>query len=353
MSNLKYLISILIILLYSCKSNIYQKTAELNTTDDIKSFKIMFYNVENLFDCDNDSLTRDDDFTPTGAMYWTPKKYFKKLDNIYKTIVAVGKWELPDIVCFAEIENQKVLDALLWFTPLKKADYQIIHKESPDPRGIDVALLYRESSFKPISYKAIPIFFSFDKAMKTREILYVKGETNWNDTLHIFVNHWSSRTEGEVESEPKRITIAQTLRKEIDSIYNIDNQPNIIIVGDFNDYPTNASLHKVLKSNILYDSIKNSELYNLTFSIWDSQRVGSHKFQGAWGMLDQIIVSGNLLNPQSVTKTSLQNVHVFYDNYLLTPDEQFFGYKPFRTFNGMRYLGGFSDHLPVYLDLFH
>ncbi|MCK4662926.1 MAG: endonuclease [Bacteroidales bacterium] len=314
-------------------------------------FRIMFYNVENLFDIYDDSLKNDDEFLPNGVKYWNWDKYNQKINNICKVIIAVGGWKPPDIIGLCEIENRYVLEGIVKYTPLSKLNYQIIHKESPDRRGIDVGLLYLEDRFTPIDYQAIAINFPNNPEKKTRDILYVKGFTKKQDTLHIFINHWPSRWGGQLESEPNRIIVASVLRNKIDSIINDNLNSNIIITGDMNDEPENESVINTLGANINYDNISNKQLYNLSFYLKDNKGLGSYKYQGEWGILDHIIVSGNLLMKEQPLYTSLEDVHIFKKDFLLEKDNTHFGYKTFRTYIGFKFNGGYSDHLPVYIDL--
>ncbi len=313
--------------------------------------RIMFYNVENLFDTENDSLINDEEFLPKGARFWTKHKYYTKLNKIATTIVSVGGWSPPQIVGLCEIENRKVLDDLCKRTGLKNLKYRIIHKESPDKRGIDLALLYQKDSFKPHSYKAIQITFPFSKGTTTRDILYVKGVAKNDDTLHIFANHWPSRWGGQLESERKRIHVAKILRNEVDSIFKNNQNAKIVIMGDFNDYPNNKSIKEVLKARENFASPISSELYNLSTYIERKQNIGSHKHKADWGVLDQIIVSGALLNAKSGLKSAKENASIFSADFLLIDDETYTGKKNFRTYLGYKYIGGYSDHLPVILDL--
>ncbi len=313
--------------------------------------RIMFYNVENLFDIYDDSLKRDDEFTSTGKKYWTKRKYKKKLNNISKVIIAVGQWEAPEIVGLCEIENRIVLEGITKRTALKKIPYRIIHKESPDKRGIDVALLYRKDKFTVIDYEALRVVFPFDANRPTRDILYVKGYNTKKDTLHIFVNHWPSRWGGQTETDRKRVYVASVLRKKTDSLFNVDINPKIIIMGDLNDYPDNNSLIKTLEAKTNFDNINNKELYNLAYYMQNVKGEGSHKYEGKWGVLDQIIVSGILLDKNQKLRTSPDDAHVFNAPFLLERDENYTGYRTFRTYIGFRFHDGFSDHLPVYIDL--
>ena len=309
-----------------------------------KSFRLMFYNVENYFDSFDDSLTNDSEFLPDGIRHWNYSRFLKKRNNIYKTIMAVGNWEPPAIIGLCEIENRFVLNQLVYETPFAQFDYRIIHEESPDRRGIDVALLFNPKIFQVISHEAITLDFPFDPDLRTRDILYVKGLVLGRDTLHVFVNHWPSRYGGELSSRPKRIFAAQQLAKNIDSILLKNEEAAIIVMGDFNDYPFNQSIKEELKAG----KDKNSNrLVNLMPE--NNYQIGTNKYDGEWGILDQIMVSPALL---------LQDKPIFVDgkaqifdaNFLLQEDAKFLGKMPFRTFLGMKYSGGFSDHLPIFVD---
>ncbi len=326
-----------------------QSANELTEKD--RYFRLMFYNVENLFDTENDTLTNDDEFLPRGVKFWTKKKYYTKLDHIATTIVSVGGWSPPEIIGLCEVENRKVLDDLCKQTGLKNLNYRIIHKESSDKRGIDVALLYQKRAFKPLMYKALKVRFQFSPSSTTRDILYVKGMTNNKDTLHIFINHWPSRWGGQLESERRRMQAAKVLRQEIDSIFKCKRQAKIIVMGDLNDYPNNKSLTKILKAKTDFENIQPNILYNLSSYIEETKNTGSHKHKGEWGVLDQTIVSGALLNAQKGLKTAKENAYIFTADFLLTDDENFTGKKNFRTYLGYKYIGGYSDHLPIVLDL--
>jgi len=314
-------------------------------------YRILFYNVENLFDIKDDSLKNDAEFLPQGAKYWTWKKYQDKCSKIAKTIIAVGGWELPEIVGLCEIENRKTLNGILYSTPLKKANYRIIHQESPDHRGIDVALFYQPDRFFPIDTAFLELTYNKSSQSTTRDILYVKGATHTDDTLHLFVNHWPSRWGGQLESEHKRISAALLLRSKVDSIFQVNTKAKIIIMGDFNDYPDNKSLSETLKSKDPDKEILNNELYNLATALKKQNSIGSYKYKGIWGMLDQFIVSGALMNPNGMLHTQASNMFIFAPDYLLENDNSYKGIRPYRTYIGYTYHGGFSDHLPVYLDL--
>ncbi|MGC3977280.1 MAG: endonuclease [Paludibacteraceae bacterium] len=314
-----------------------------------KIFKVMSYNVENYFDCVDDSLTQDEEYLPTGIRAWNIEKYRAKQNHISKVIATAGGWEPPALVALCEVESEKCMVDLTKYSPLKNLKYKYVHYESPDARGVDVALLYQPEMFKPFHSEPIRINFP-NSVRKTRDILYVAGKIPTGDTLNIFVCHFPSRLGGELESEDRRMFVASTLRAKVDSVFSADADANIIIMGDFNDYPTNESIEKMLKANELKDSVSTSELYNLAFAL-HKKGIGTHKHEAEWGMLDQIIVSGNLLKPTNKIFTSEKDLHVFSADFLLQDDEKFLGKKAFRTYNGMKYQGGFADHLPVYVDL--
>jgi len=314
-------------------------------------FRLAFYNVENLFDTEDDSLIRDEEFLPGGDRFWTYQRYQQKLQHISTVIAAIGGWNPPDIVGLCEVENRKVLEDLCNRSSLSALNYKIIHKESPDLRGIDVALLYQAKYFNPIGYKALKVIFPQNPGLTTRDILYVCGQVRHNDTIHVFINHWPSRTAGQMESEGNRIQAALTLRKEIDSLFNLYTRPKIVIMGDFNDYPDNVSITDVLKARSSFEKFENHELYNLSAFIVQSTHLGSHKFEGEWGILDQIIVSGAFLNAEVGLYTRKEDAHIFNADFLLEDDDAFAGKRNFRTYSGFKYQGGYSDHLPVFLDL--
>lgn len=335
--------------------NITKKTNLDSLTLDISrgDVRMMFYNCENLYDPFDDSLTKDGEFLPDGNKRWTYQKMQIKLRQICKVITAVGGWQPPEVIGLCELENRFVLEQLTRKTPLSKFGYQIIHKESPDQRGIDVGLLYLPEKFYPLHYQAITIRFPFDTTRRTRDILYVKGHFfHKNDTVHIFVNHWPSRMGGQLESEEGRIFVAKKVRNIVDSILAKEADAKIILMGDLNDYPVNKSVTDFLKAKTKFDSISNNELYNLSYYLQEIKGIGSYKYNGEWGILDQMIVSGGFFTAKNSLHLSVENANIFRADFLLMNDENFVGMRPFRTYNGFKYLGGFSDHLPVYVDLF-
>ncbi|MFO8086251.1 MAG: endonuclease/exonuclease/phosphatase family protein [Bacteroidales bacterium] len=309
-------------------------------------YLIAFYNVENLFDTINDPDKRDDDFTPQGRKKWTSKRYNKKIHDIAKVIHALGDDQKADIVGLAEVENRAVLEALIQHPLLKEHEFSIIHFESPDERGIDVALLYRNARIKKITAENIFVRYPWDIDDRTRDILYAKLSIN-NQPIHVFVNHWSSRGGGRAQSEPKRVEAARILRAKIDSLKKTEPAAAIIVMGDMNDEPNNISVKRVLYANGKQNENTNS-LYNMS---WDSFNKGKGSYHywktNEWNMLDQIMVSRSLLNEDnSPLHVSDPNQGIFKPGWLLYKNEDG-SLTPSKTY-GRHYYGGYSDHLPVY-----
>jgi len=313
--------------------------------------QVMFWNTENFFDIFDDSTVNDNEFLPGALRAWNYKKYQTKRNHIYQVIAAIGGWDPPDIIGLAEVENRFVLNDLVVNTPLAKYNYQIVHKNSPDPRGIDVALLYRKDHFRLIDKHYFPIYDANGKIEHTREILYVSGLAG-TDTLHIFVNHWPSRSGRNSDSETKRCRVALTLKSKTDSLLLRNPKALILITGDFNDEPTDESLVRCLGASTDTTGTKSNRLYNLSALLTLSGKIrGTHKYDGKWAMLDQVIVSGSLLQKGKHIHTDVSKLSVFAPDFLLQTDDRWMGYKPFRTYNGMQYLGGYSDHLPVFIKI--
>jgi len=326
-----------------------------------KRFRLIFYNLENAFDTLDDGYSGDDTFLPGGSRGWTPYRYWKKIRGLYQVMVAAGGWESPDLIGVCEVEHQHVLDDLIHHTPLSKYAYRILHKDSPDPRGMDVAALYQPARFQLIAHRFLPVSRQ-GQSLPTRDILYIKGLVEHEDTLHVFFNHWPSKWQGALKTQTKRNRAAAILRKHIDSLYSKEPNARIVAAGDFNDPPEAESLTRHLKAHKPTGKAEKQMLYNLSFN-WKTLAIGTQKYRAHWQLLDQIIVSGNLLlagqkhstspkEQQQGLYTSENLARIFAPGFLLTNDEHFTGTKPFRTYTGYRYTGGFSDHLPVILDLY-
>lgn len=239
-------------------------------------YRIVFYNTENFFDTQNDSVTADDEFTPEGARHWSYPKYKSKLNNLYKTIIALGSWTPPDLVGICEVENKRVLTDLVNNTPLSKYSYRIIHANSPDKRGIDVALLYNSDRVHVIQYRYVGIG---KPGLFTRDILYCKAGFG-NDTCHLLVNHWPSRSAGQIETESYRLAAASRLRSVVDSLFLTCINAKIVIMGDFNDEPWDMSLSQILQAKTEIRNVQTDYLYNLSMAPGTGKYKGTVKFRG-------------------------------------------------------------------------
>ena len=312
--------------------------------------RIVFYNTENLFDTFDEAETADEEFLPEGSRHWNNYKFYKKLNSTAKVLLAAGGWQPAGIIGLCEVENRFVMEQLTGKTPLKNAGYKIIHKESPDSRGIDISMLYLEDKFRPLLYNYIPLKDKNGEVLKTREILYVEGIVNNGDTLHVFFNHWPSRYGGYLETVELRGLAASTLRNEIERIFQRNENSNIIIMGDFNDQPDDESIRGTLQAIPYKSGVESKALINLS-AAYVNGNIGTIKYQSQWLVYDQVIVSGFLFNEKNSLSCSPEGASVFFEKFLLTDDKTYGGKKPFRTFSGFQYTGGFSDHLPVFLDL--
>lgn len=310
-------------------------------------FRVMHYNVENFFDFRDDSLKQDDEFLPDAVRGWNWKRYQSKMVKIAKVILAASNDQVPDLVGLCEVENAYCLDGLTKYSPLRDAEYRYVMTDSPDERGIDVALLYQPATFRFIASQSIRIPSALIKRKPTRDLLHVSGRVITGDTLDVFVCHFPSRAGGR-KSEIYRLFVADILRQEIDSLYSVRQNPYFIIMGDFNDYPSSRSVSEVLGAvPVSGDSVSIAKLYNLMAG----KQGGTYRYKGEWGMLDQFIVSGSMLLPSSALCTDSAKACRLVFPFLLEEDEQYGGVTPFRTYKGMKYHGGYSDHLPICLDI--
>ncbi len=267
---------------------------------------------------------------------------------------------MPAMIGFCEIENEKVINDLLYDTPLKKLDYGYVHFDSPDRRGIDVALIYRKDMFTTVSSSGLTVVLPGDNAF-TRDILYVRGTIKGYDRpLHVFVNHWPSRRGGQAASEVRRIIASRTLLASIDSM-ELTSDDAIVIMGDFNDQPYNKSLALLSGSSKTFSSrlagnINNaSGLQDMNAFInnaasWKGD-IASYKYRGEWYLFDQFISSAILNRRDSQLRLKEGSFRVFHPSFLLQDDKTYLGKKPFSTYSAYKYSGGFSDHLPVIIDL--
>ena len=294
-----------------------------------ESFRILFWNTENLFDYKDDPKKNDNEFLPDATRRWTYFRYRDKLKNLAKGIIASGDEYVPDLVGLCEVENDSCLYDLTRRSPLKEAGYRYVMTDSPDQRGIDVALLYQRGSFKLLQHQSIRIPFKQVKKAPTRDILHVVGKVVSGDTLDVWVVHYPSRRGGKAKSEPYRLLVAEILKHAVDSVMQVRQNPNVVIMGDFNDGPSSPVMKKLCSDGRLVN-------------LMQGKKEGTYRYRGAWEILDQFLVSENVRT---------KNAEVLQHPFLLEEDEKYGGNKPFRTYNGMRYQGGFSDHLPIILDL--
>ena len=314
-----------------------------------KKHRIVFYNVENLFDTVDDPVVADEEFTPSGAKHWTEHRYRDKLSKIARAIRETGGETWPCLVGLAEVENRSVLNELIKQADLQSGEYGIVHQDSPDSRGIDVAFLYRKSLFRPLDSAFFKINFPTDPGLTTRDILYVAGVLE-TDTLHCFVCHFPSMYGGEKKSEWKRIRVAQILRMQVDSIRKINPAAKIVIMGDLNG-KANTEAQRILGSKSSEQQIYLSDsLYNTGYYLLGKE-YGSYRYRGVWQTLDHIIVSGSLLKEKSRKLRVDKKLTVFFEPFLLEEDKKNSGNKPRPTYRGPFYIGGCSDHLPIYIDL--
>lgn len=304
---------------------------------------IAFYNIENLFDIYDDEQTNDDDFLPTSAKRWTKKRYNKKISKLGSVISKIG-FELsnkpPIIVGLAEVENKLVLEDLIQCEDLSSFNYGYVHYDSNDERGIDVALLYNKDEFKVESSETFSLNIRTPEGERdfTRDVLLVSGYLE-DEFIHIMVNHWPSRRDGEEESSYKRIIAAKKVLEIIQLINEKLRTPKIIILGDFNDNPNNESVSYLMSNDNLYNPLQKLQTRNR----------GSQNYNFQWNLFDQIIITKNLMDP-TPNGYSFYKANIFDDKFLTQYHGKFKGH-PFRTYVGKKYMGGFSDHFPVFIQI--
>ncbi len=323
--------------------NCFAQTRETDT------LFVASWNLENLFDTVNDTLKRDEEFLPGTVKNWNDQRLDKKLYNLARVIRSMNNGCGPDILGVVETEHQSLLDRLN-DKYLQDMDYSSAYLESPDNRGIDNGLFYRKNKFRVLSVTGDTIHLP--DGYPTRLILKVDLLTGADDTLYVFINHWPSRRGGEKESEINRITAAEVLKKNTDDILSRNPASLILIMGDFNDEPTNNSIFKTLKAQpVLCDSTAegnidtNSDgLYNLSYAEYN-EGIGSYKYRNDWNMLDQLIVSKELLTGERI-RYICNSFEVYKPEFMVTESGKYKG-TPFPTYGGNKYLGGYSDHFPV------
>lgn len=285
-------------------------------------FRIISYNVENLFDYRHDTLKNDFEYLPDSMRHWSYTRFRHKTEQLARVICNIGEWEGAALVGLCEVENDYCLRQLNW--QLKRYGYRYLHYDSPDERGIDVALLYRPDRFCIVDSAALPVSLGDDR---TRDILYAAGRISGGDTLHVFVCHLPSMIGGQAASQWKRDRAKAVLQNKIDSLYVVSGRPKIVVMGDMNSQPVN-------------------DLRGMTNRMTDLARKGkgTHKYQGIWSCLDQFYTSPTL--------DSISQVCIYDEDWLQEPDTKYLGMRPRRTYIGFKYQkGSFSDHLPIVMDI--
>lgn len=313
------------------------------STQEYERLTLAFYNIENLFDIEDDPYTNDEDYLPNSAKRWTSKRYHNKLLKIGLVISKIGAEDSvapPALVGLAEVENQQVVEDLINSPYLKNIPYGMVHYDSMDERGIDVALLYHKDLFELTSSETFSVYLENDHGERdyTRDILLVEGLLKGTPTF-ILVNHWSSRREGDEETEPKRLIASEKVLEIIERIRSDNPEAHIVVMGDFNDNPNDLSITTLETKAKLFNPFK---------TVW-SERKGSlnHDFQ--WDLFDQILLSSVFLTSES-SRLRYDFADVFNHEFVTQYHGKYKG-QPFRTYVGKRYMGGYSDHFPVYVEL--
>lgn len=299
--------------------------------------RFVSYNVENLFDCKDDSLTDDEAFLPTSLRRWTTYRYWQKLHDIGRVLATVGGNRAPDFVALCEVENDSVLHDLTHRSALRTVRYEYLMTSSLDPRGIDVALLYKPTTFRPFVHSSLRFPFEYiPQGSYVRDVLYVGGLLVTGDTLDIFVCHLPSRLNGR-QAARLRLGVVEYMRHAIDSVVSHRVVPRVVLMGDLNDVADSEALRP-----LSYDG----GMVCITDTL-----EGTYRYKGHWEQIDHIYLSPALLSTDNTPHLSTRGAWVVRDSSLTEPEPLYGGVRPFRTYNGMRYKGGVSDHLPVCFDL--
>jgi len=314
---------------------------------------VAFYNVENLFDTINNPDTFDDDFTPQGKNAYTSKIYHKKIDHIAKVISEIGfqaSRNSPVIIGLVEIENKDVVEDLIHSEFLRKRNYKIIHFDSPDRRGIDVAFIYQEKYFIPIEQRKFEVKIWDEEGMRifTRDILWVHGILD-EDPVHILINHWPSRRGGQTRSNAKRMKAAFVCRKIIEDIKLEDKDAKIIVMGDFNDDPKDNSIKEGLLSVGRKEEVDIDNLFNPMEKMY-KEGLNTLGYRDNINLFDQFLISSSLSNSKNYDNYNFYKAGIYNPSYMITSGGKYKGY-PYRSFQNNGYSGGFSDHFPVYIYL--
>ena len=304
--------------------------------------KVLFYNTENLFDAENDSITDDEEYLPEGSRKWSSSRYHKKLDAVARVIIASCEWEMPDVVGLCEVENRNVVYDLTHRGMLADAGYSFIHYDSPDARGIDICMLYKEKKVKIISHESWKPASHDTSAYKLRDILFVRTMVG-TDTIDFIFCHWPSRRDGVLASSERRERVAECIGTKADSIKrHSGGSETVIVMGDLNASPDDE---------IVREMAAKGNLANLT-TVLHQQGKGTYRFRGVWEMIDQALISeSNALKKVHDNDDCTTEVSVISPDFLLEDDPGYPGRRPFSTYREYRWRGGYSDHLPLLLTL--
>ncbi len=322
-------VALLIVLAVACRTG--QQAGKLT---------VVSYNVENLFDTEDDPHRNDNEFLPESDKQWTMERYDKKLTDISRVLTGISPEDLPAIIGLVEVENRRVLEDLVKTDAMAKGNYAIVHEDSPDLRGIDVALLYRPDQFTMLDYEVLTV----DPGFTTRDILHVHGKFG-KEVFHFFVNHWPSRIGGLDKTEQGRMVAAVILKAKIDEVVAQDPKANIVVMGDMNDEPQNRSLSEALQAGL---PGSHSKLVNLMAPL-ALEGKGTYNYRGNWNMLDNLVVSSTLLDDHGYQVVSSTG-HIYRADWMEYTNNKG-EVSPNRTYGGPNYYGGVSDHFPVYFEL--
>ena len=310
---------------------LYISTNGPTISQEANSYLFSFYNLENLFDTKDDSLTHDEEFTPEGARFWTESKFQRKISRLSSSILSIGEWQPVDLLGVCEVESAHVLNQLIERGGLSKMDYQVVHFESPDRRGIDVALIFRKERLSFIGAQNKKIQLNGRDDFRTRDILVCQFELDDRE-LFVLVNHWPSKYGGAMATIPLRNGVAHICAALVDSLKQSNPKASVMLMGDFNAEPQEECM------NILESEAKLKTSFN-------SEGQGSNKYQGQWSLIDRIFIDKNFEKDFSLNRSGVHKVEM-----LLEADEKFLGEKPKRSFQGFKYMDGYSDHLPVFIE---
>ncbi len=316
----------------------------MSIAPDFQNHVVGFYNLENLFDTINDPAIADEEFLPDSDKKYNSKIYNEKLEHLAKVIAEFK----PEILGVCEVENKQVLlDLCATLNKNYDLQYGVAHHDSPDKRGIDVAFIYQINTFKIARWASYPVIITNEPDFKTRDIMCLTASLG-NDSFYFFANHWPSRSGGQAESEYKRIAAAQALKQGVEVTQKRNPDARIIIMGDFNDEPFNTSIIDFLKADTVLSNETN--LFNTSYHLVKKGE-GSYNYRGKWNVLDQIIVSQNLVNGNAVDGEIIPaEAQIVKKDFMLYQTKD--GDKiPSRSYGGSNYYGGYSDHLPTFVVL--